>query len=97
MSTTAARTLDDVSAAIRLLTQCGAVVTVAASPGSVSLRGAASRLDVSVDWVRSHLEEFPNWYRLPAGATNGRNVGEIRIPIRDLESFERRQQEARAS
>lgn len=57
----------------------------------LSLKAAAARLDVSSAWVRAHLEEFPRWFRLPAGSAAGRNCGEIRIPAEDLESFSRRQ------
>lgn len=91
----ASRQSDELANALRLLTQLGAVVTLPASVGSVAIRTAAARLDVSADWIRDHLEEFPNWWRLPAGSANGQNVGEIRIPIRDLEAFERRQKGAR--
>ena len=62
---------------------------------SLSLATAAKRLDVGVDWIRDHLHEFPNAWRLPAGAVKrngeGRNVGELRITVGDLRAFEQRQ------
>lgn len=63
---------------------------------AVSLAEAARRLDVAEKWVRKHINEFPNRFRLPAGARvtatgEGRNVGEWRIPVADLASFKERQ------
>ena len=46
------------------------------------LRAAAARLDFSVDWVRDHLDEFPNAWRAPGG--------ELRIPMRDIEAMAER-------
>jgi hypothetical protein len=43
------------------------------------LRAVAERLDFSVDWVRDHLDEFPNAWRAPGG--------ELRIPVRDVEAL----------
>lgn len=45
----------------------------------LGLRAAAERLDFSVDWVRDHLDEFPNAWRAPGG--------ELRIPVRDVEAL----------
>ncbi len=64
----ASRQSDELATALRVLTQLGAVVTLPASVGSVAIRTAAARLDVSADWIRDHLEEFPNWWRLPAAS-----------------------------
>lgn len=61
------------------------------SPQHLTVREAAAVLSASVDWVRDHLLEFPNAWRLPAGAaatpTGARNVGEIRIPRPDIEAL----------
>lgn len=53
-----------------------------------SLKTVAECLEVKRDWVRAHLGEFPNWFRLPAG-TSGVNqpCGEIRIPEKDVVEF----------
>ena len=65
------------------------------SGDSVPLAVAAKRMGVGVDWVRSHLGEFPNAWRLPAGERvvngEGRNVGELRIPLADIAAFQQRQ------
>lgn len=61
-----------------------------------SLGEAAARLDVSVQWVRSHLDEFPHAWRLPAGCAGDRNMGELRIPAKDIEEFVERQRIRRA-
>jgi hypothetical protein len=57
----------------------------------LTVREAAAVLSTGVDWVRDHLPEFPNAWRLPAGAaqtaTGARNVGEIRIPRPDIEAL----------
>ena len=59
-------------------------------------RSAAARLDVSPDWIKAHLEEFPGWYRLPAGqGSAGQNLGELRIMLRDVQAFEERQRKLR--
>lgn len=47
----------------------------------LSLGSAAARLDCSVDYLRDHLDEFPNAWRMPGG--------EIRIPVRDIEALAR--------
>lgn len=58
--------------------------------GSLALPAAAARLDVSERWLRDHLDQFPNAWRLPASSVDGRNVGALRIPVRDLAAFEDR-------
>lgn len=74
--------------AIQSLRDAGAVVMLPEPERrALSLREAARVLSVSVDWFRDHLVEFPNAYRLPGG---GRNGGELRIPARDLQAFEKR-------
>jgi hypothetical protein len=74
--------------AIQSLRAAGAVVMLPEPERrALSLREAARALSVSVDWFRDHLDEFPHAYRLPGG---GRNGGELRIPARDLQAFERR-------
>jgi hypothetical protein len=60
----------------------------------LSVPEAARRLDVSPDWIKKHQEEFPHRWRLPAGAaatsTGARNVGELRIPVTDVEALAER-------
>ena len=60
----------------------------------LSIQEAADALGVGKTWVRTHLEEFPNAWRLPAGAasngTGARNVGELRIPAADIEALAQR-------
>lgn len=65
--------------------------------GSLCLAAAAARLDVSPSWMREHLEEFPNVWRLSAGSAQGRNVGELRFPVRDLVAYEERRRVFRLS
>ena len=87
----------ELDAAVQVLAQAGAVFSLPQGCGSLSLQNAARWLDLKPTWVREHLAEFPGWYRLPAGAANGRNVGEIRIPVRDLERFEARRLKVRVT
>lgn len=56
-----------------------------------SLAECALALGVSVDWMRDHLGEFPNAYRLPGGG----NGGALRVPVRDLDAFEKRRRISR--
>jgi hypothetical protein len=67
--------------AVDTLTMAGARFTL--EPGHpvrvVSAAAAAEVLDVSVAWVRDHMEEFPGAVRLPGGL--------VRIPVRDLEAL----------
>ena len=71
-----------VEQAIQVLIAAGAVFTV---PGGkhLCLKAVANRLDCSVPYVREHLTEFPNAWRLPGG-------GDIRIPERDVENLAKR-------
>lgn len=87
----------DVVSAIEVLTRAGAFFALPQGCGALSLMSAARWLDLKPSWVRAHLVEFPGWYRLPAGGSNGRNCGEIRIPVRDLERFEARRLKARVT
>lgn len=87
----------ELDAAVQVLVRAGAVFSLPQGCGSLSLESAARWLDLRPAWVRAHLTEFPGWYRLPAGETNGRNCGEIRIPVRDLERFEARRLKARVT
>lgn len=74
--------------AILTLRAAGAVVMIAPSERrALPPVEAGQRLGVSVRWVKEHLGEFPNAYRLPGGGSNG---GELRIPVRDLDAFEQR-------
>lgn len=87
----------EIEAAVRVLVQAGAVFSLPQESGSLSLERAAARLDVGANWIRAHLAEFPGWYRLPAGTARGRNVGELRIPMKDLERFEENRRKARVT
>lgn len=87
----------DVAAAIEVLAKAGIQVVMPESVGAVGVATAAARLDVSKDWIRTHLDEFPGWYRLPAGSSGlGQPAGGVRIPIRDLDLFEERRKKLRA-
>lgn len=86
---------DELEQAIKALTKAGAFFCEPPWLGSKSLRSAAAALDVSTDWLRDNLDEFPHWYRVAAGSARGRNLGEIRIPVADLREFERRRMKAR--
>lgn len=87
----------EIEAAVRVLVQAGAVFSLPQESGALSLEHAAARLDVDARWIRAHLDEFPGWYRLPAGTSCGRNVGELRIPVKDLERFEDNRRKARVA
>lgn len=78
--------------ALRTLTAAGGFFSISGTEtGSLSLAHVAERLDVSVGWVRAHLDEFPRAWRLPAASSGlGQPTGELRIPVRDLEAFEAR-------
>lgn len=97
MSESASRQLE-LAAAIATLAAAGArfFCVLPEEGDSLGLADAGRRIGVSSDWIRSHLSEFPNAWRLPAGerrtATGeGRNVGELRIPVADLNAFQQRQ------
>lgn len=83
---------DGLAEAIQVLAKAGAVFVLADDRDSLSLERAGQRLDLSDDWLREHLDEFPNAWRLPAnGGRATRNVGQLRIPVRDIEAFQLRQ------
>jgi hypothetical protein len=88
--------MNEVSQAIDTLRRAGVVFAVNIEDASrhLSVQEAARRLDVSVWWLKEHLDEFPNRWRLPAGAaptaTGARNVGELRIPASDVDALARR-------
>lgn len=91
----------DVADAARLLREAQSVCAdFPSEKDSLPLAEAARRICVSVKWVREHLSEFPNAWRLPAGERQaqgeGHNVGEIRIPVTDLTAFQERQKIRRA-
>lgn len=80
--------LNDLAQAIQLLTSHGAVFCEPrVVRGAYCIAQVAQELSVARGWVRDHLEEFPNRFRLPGGGQNG---GEWRIPIRDVDAFQER-------
>lgn len=70
-----------VEQAIKVLTDAGAVFS-APTGKHLCLKAVAARLDCSVGYVRDHLGEFPNAWRMPGG--------ELRIPERDVENLAKR-------
>ena len=79
----------DIFEAIDVMTKAGAVVLGPFRITSVSLEVAGASLGFSADWVRDHIDEFPNAWRAPGGRrTNG---GELRVPLEDLSAFVKRQ------
>lgn len=66
------------------------IETLNQSTGSLSVASVAARLDVSKDWVRDHIDQFPNAWRLPTEVSGSHNVGGLRIPVADLVSFQER-------
>jgi hypothetical protein len=64
--------------AIELLEQAAAVTE---QHRALSVRSVALRLDVSAKYIKEHLADFPNAFRITGG--------EIRIPVRDLTAYER--------
>ncbi len=77
-----------VDQAIATLKDAGAVFCVSVGEGHLSLAEASRRLDCSTRWVRNHLAEFPNAWRMPGG--------ELRIPARDVEALAARNKLKRA-
>ena len=86
--------------AIKLLTAAGAVIALP-SQRHLSLRSAAAELDCGVSWLREHMAEFPNAWRMPGGelrvpsgdvaeAKKRIQLGELRIPSRDIEALAKR-------
>jgi hypothetical protein len=70
--------MDKLKQAIATLSEAGAVFSI--PPGRhLSLAQAGARLDCSAKYLREHLREFPNAWRLPGG--------EIRIPERDVDAL----------
>jgi len=67
--------------ALRVLRDAGAVLVV---PGQrhLSLGEAARLLDCSTKYLREHLVDFPNAWRMPGG--------EIRIPAGDIDGLAKR-------
>ena len=70
-----------VQKAIRVLTDAGAFFSVP-SGKHLCLKAAAAKLDCSAQYVRTHLAEFPNAWRMPGG--------ELRVPERDVEKLAER-------
>ena len=50
-------------------------------PMGLSVRKAAERLDTTPDWIRDHLDEFPNTFRLGS---------DLRITAADIRKFAER-------
>ena len=71
----------DLPAAVRLLTQAGAVFSLPPAK-HLSVGEAAALLDFRPAWVKAHLSEFPHAWRAPGG--------ELRIPLRDVEALAER-------
>lgn len=67
--------------AIRVLTEAGAVFSVPAAK-HLSLAAVGTKLDCSARYVREHLAEFPNAWRMPGG--------ELRVPEGDVEELAKR-------
>lgn len=86
----------EIEEAIQVLRAAGAVITAPVNSAHLSITDAAARLDLKTGWIREHLDEFPNAWRLPAGCAGERNVGELRIPVRDVEALAARNRLRRA-
>lgn len=71
--------------AIHALAKAGVALALP-QPRHLSLAQAAEVLDVKPTWVREHLAEFPNAWRLPAAGQSG----ELRIPISDVQALAKR-------
>lgn len=77
--------------AIKTITAAGGVFT--APPEShLSLKAAAKRMDCAPKWIREHLGEFPNAWRMPSAGGGG----EIRIPERDVDALAKKRRLLRA-
>jgi hypothetical protein len=72
---------------IPILEKCAGIF--AEQQKHLSLGAAAARLDCSPKYLREHLSDFPNAWRLPGG--------EIRIPVKDIESLARARRFLRAA
>lgn len=86
--------------AIKLLSQAG-VGFVLPSQEHLAIGTAAARLDCNAQWIRTHLDQFPNAWRMPGGeirlpaldvtdAERRRSLGELRIPSRDIDALAKR-------
>jgi|SRR5579863_9640543 len=86
--------------AIRVLTAAGAVISLN-TQRHFSLGNAARQLDCSKGWVREHIGEFPNAWRMPGGeirvpetdvetVKQRIHLGELRIPAKDIEELAKR-------
>ena len=73
---------DRLREALRVLQDAGAVFYLPPASNHLCLAAVAARLDCSVSWVRQHLQDFPNAWRMPGG--------ELRIPSRDVEELAKR-------
>jgi hypothetical protein len=81
----------EIGQAIETLRKHGVIVTLD-TPDSRKLwacsrEETAKRCGMSVDWVKAHMEEFPNWMRMKGG--------DIRIPLEDVEKAWERYREGR--
>lgn len=84
--------ISDLQTAVEVLSRAGAVVLLPDTRRAFSVESVATLIDLKVGWVKCHLDEFPNWWRLPGGGQNG---GEIRIPSKDVDAFMERRKRAR--
>lgn len=73
---------EDLASAARTLVRSGVRLVVSASGHHFGVGEVAARLDCGKTWVRTHLTEFPNAWRMPGG--------EVRIPASDLEALAKR-------
>lgn len=77
----------DLKKVLAALSREGVMVVSPGAARCLSVGTVAQLLDVSKDWVRDHVNEFPGWFRLPGGGQNG---GEIRIPEKAVNAFQER-------
>ena len=79
---------EELASAVRTLVRAGVSMTVPASGQHFGVGEVAKRLGCGKTWVRAHLEEFPNAWRMPGG--------ELRFPASDLEALARRNRLSRS-
>ena len=70
-----------VQEAIKVLMTAGAVFSMPTGK-HLCLKSVGAKLNCSAKYVREHLDEFPNAWRMPGG--------EIRVPESDVEALAKR-------